>query len=253
MEEPPLCPLEEEEFIPSLAREMYETAKVSTSEEVWKVLREKSQLKLALLETSQGLSRLKAFVDHVERAKRPELQCKSRWQIIHNRVVLMYKASEVNTDRTALLMANNPTQNHTEMDGSDSPAKYLPCELFTKRMPIFSHQRRLPALTHPLQPTTRSLKDTSVLGSRSSGLPNSHAVHFPPPESTVSSNRVGTKGSHTSIRAARGQSTSLWEPLDFSSLLKVSPAVTAPGRGAFRCGQTAYWKVTSSTDAETIC
>ncbi|XP_036419721.1 uncharacterized protein LOC118803258 [Colossoma macropomum] len=226
---------------------------VSISEEVWKILREKSQLKLALLETLQGPSRLKTFADHMERAKRLELQHKSRWQKIHTRVVLMYKASESNTDRTALLMANNPTQNPTEMDGGDSPAKYLPCELFTKRMPVFSHQHSLPALTHPFQITTGSLKDTSGLGSRSSGLPNSHSVHFPAPKSTVSSNQVGTEGSHTSIRAARGQSTSLWEPLDFSSLLKVSPAVTAPGRGAFRCGQTAYWRVTSSTDAETIC
>lgn len=40
-------------------------------------------------------------------------------------VVLMFKASEANLDRTALLMANNPLPDLHSQHGGDSPAKYL--------------------------------------------------------------------------------------------------------------------------------
>ncbi|KAI4892376.1 hypothetical protein NFI96_003856 [Prochilodus magdalenae] len=183
MAKPLLSPLNEEESVAPLAREVYQKATVS--KEVLKILREKSQLKQAPQKTLQGPSRLKTPVDEMECPKLLEMRRKPRWQRTHTRVVLMYKASEANTDHTAMLMANNPIQNPTEMDGDDSPTKYLPHDLITKRTPIFSHQHSLPSPTHP--PRAGSLKETCGSGSRfphicpSGQSPKQFKLGAPPP------------------------------------------------------------------------
>lgn len=53
------------------------------------------------------------------------VQCKGKSQRHMNRVTLMFKASEINVDKTALLMANNPLPDLSKLNGGESPAKYL--------------------------------------------------------------------------------------------------------------------------------
>ena len=61
------------------------------------------------------------------------LELQGRSQSHRSRVALMFKASESNLDRTALLMANNPLPDlHSHQEG-DSPTKYLASDILAQQ------------------------------------------------------------------------------------------------------------------------
>ncbi|KAL2087354.1 hypothetical protein ACEWY4_016182 [Coilia grayii] len=93
------------------------------SREIWNLLRAQSKSKLSQLTTSPSLLKL---MDEQQECRRLAEE-KDRNTLQRSRVTLMFKASQFNQHRTALLIASNPLQiaNNPAMDIS-SPSKYLP-------------------------------------------------------------------------------------------------------------------------------
>ncbi|XP_045069491.1 testis-specific gene 13 protein-like isoform X1 [Coregonus clupeaformis] len=253
-----LQPVSKDEIIAPKAREIYQKEKVLDSKEIWNILREESESKLAQMETAiDGPSVIKAFNDRLECQKLLEVQGQGKSSRHKNRVALMFKASEANLDRTALLIANNPLPDLHNLKEGDSPTKYLagnplaPAPAPTKRLEaIRGRQSGLLPLKHPLKLPS---------GMRRAGSKRSSELNHGCEQVSVCSSlrigqriQTGTTGKKvlpldlTQSTEVKDQCTELCEPLTLSALLETAVTVTAPGQGAFRYGQTAYWNGTSS-------
>ncbi|CAB1345891.1 unnamed protein product [Coregonus sp. 'balchen'] len=235
-----LQPVSKDEIIAPKAREIYQKAKVLDSKEIWNILREESESKLAQMETAiDGPS--------------------------------VIKASEANLDRRTLLIANNPLPDLHNLKEGDSPTKYLagnplaPAPALTKRLEaIRGRQSGLLPLKHPLKLPSGTRREGSK---RSSGiLMNGNTlwshraqswvrtrlcVQFSEDRSTDSDRDNGQEGvalDLTQSTEVKDQCTELCEPLTLSALLETAVTVTAPGQGAFRYGQITYWNGTSSCE-----
>ncbi|XP_041709445.1 testis-specific gene 13 protein isoform X1 [Coregonus clupeaformis] len=259
-----LQPVSKDEIIAPKAREIYQKAKVLDSKEIWNILREESESKLAQMETAiDGPSVIKAFNDRLECQKLLEVQGQGKSSRHKNRVALMFKASEANLDRRTLLIANNPLPDLHNLKEGDSPTKYLagnplaPAPALTKRLEaIRGRQSGLLPLKHPLKLPSGTRREGSK---RSSGAGKEAqswvrtrlCVQFSEDRSTDSDRDNGQEGvalDLTQSTEVKDQCTELCEPLTLSALLETAVTVTAPGQGAFRYGQIAYWNGTSSCE-----
>ncbi|XP_014063568.1 uncharacterized protein isoform X1 [Salmo salar] len=251
-----LQPVNKDEIIAPKAREIYQKAKVLDSKEIWNILREESESKLAIMETAiGGPSVIKAFNDRMECQKLLEVQGQGKSSRHKNRVTLMFKASEANLDRTALLIANNPLPDLHNLKEGDSPTKYLagnPPDPAKRLEAIRGRQSGLPPLKHPLKLPSGMRRDGSKRSSRApSWVQTSLCVQFSEDRSSFSDRdnwQEGTALDLTQSTEVKDQCSELCEPLTLSALLETAVTVTAPGQGAFRYGQTAYWNVTNSCE-----
>ncbi|XP_046878498.1 uncharacterized protein LOC124469328 isoform X2 [Hypomesus transpacificus] len=178
------------------AREIYQKAKVMDSQEIWNILREESEARLARIEMSHSWHTvIESFNERMECRKLMELQGRS--QSHRSRVALMFKASESNLDRTTLLMANNPLPDlHSHQEG-DSPTKYLANDILAqpKRLAsIGGPLKGLPPLMKPSKVPSQKQKKLSIPHRALSEVPTSVCVQISENWSMVSDKDIKEEG-----------------------------------------------------------
>ncbi|XP_069764666.1 uncharacterized protein [Narcine bancroftii] len=110
------------------------------SAELWSLLRENSEAKLAVMETQMSNAYKEQDVQKLHRAqfqKCPGLARRS--------LGLMDRASTINKDRASVIIANNPLPDLNDLDGKDSPMRFLTKNPSKVRYPL-RKQLNLPPL-----------------------------------------------------------------------------------------------------------
>ncbi|XP_067861486.1 uncharacterized protein [Heptranchias perlo] len=147
------------------------------SAELWSLLRENSEAKLALMDTQMSKTFKSVFSIYTRDLRRkqnlhPHLNCLSDdweqdFQNLHrtqfqkcvnhmrNSLGLMNRASETNQDRASVIIANNPIPDLNDQDGKDTPMRFLSKTLSKQKCPLKNRQI-LPPLKHHRRQSTES-------------------------------------------------------------------------------------------------
>ncbi|XP_063068746.1 testis-specific gene 13 protein-like isoform X3 [Engraulis encrasicolus] len=223
--------------------------KVLDSREIWNILRAQSKSKLAQLTEPPTRPSIIRLVDEQRECRRLAEE-KERSVLERCRVTLMYKASEFNQERTALLIAYNPL--HVAMGNCSqamwlySPCKYLPTNTCTPHLPQQERAKginscKLPPLIRPVSSESKKQEKAST-----GSIVPSDAMQNSERRRKRCKKRVVKYDHETDCGDVKKDSNYLKEPLTISALIEEVPSVTVPGVGAFKQGQASIWKVESS-------
>ncbi|XP_038667751.1 uncharacterized protein LOC119973538 isoform X2 [Scyliorhinus canicula] len=147
------------------------------SAELWSLLRENSEAKIARLDAQMSKAFKSVFSIYtrdlrIKQNAQPDSNCLSDdweqdFQTLHqtqfqkcvshmkNSLGLMNRASESNQDRASAIIANNPIPDINDLDGKDTPMRFLSNIPSKLRHPV-KKQRVLPPLKHPRQHSAES-------------------------------------------------------------------------------------------------
>ncbi|XP_078409161.1 uncharacterized protein LOC144687227 isoform X2 [Cetorhinus maximus] len=120
------------------------------SAELWNLLRESSDAKVALLDAQMS----KDFKEQ-DFQKLHQAQFQKCVSHMRNSLGLMNRASESNQDRASAIIANNPIPDLNDLDGKDTPMRFLSNTPSKLKCPG-RKQRTLPPLKHPRQQSAGS-------------------------------------------------------------------------------------------------
>ncbi|XP_041058646.1 uncharacterized protein LOC121285838 isoform X2 [Carcharodon carcharias] len=120
------------------------------SAELWSLLRESSEAKIALLDAQMS----KDFKEQ-DFQKLHQAQFQKCVSHMRNSLGLMNRASESNQDRASAIIGNNPIPNLNDLDGKDTPMRFL-SNMPSKLSCPGRKQRTLPPLKHRRQQSAGS-------------------------------------------------------------------------------------------------
>nr|XP_014346329.1 PREDICTED: testis-specific gene 13 protein [Latimeria chalumnae] len=210
-------------------------------------------------------------------SKLPSLQLQKSISNYRKNLGLMYRASETNQDKASLIIANNPLPDLNDLEGKDSPMRYLSLNPLDKKQapsalpPPMSYKRHLPRTTKDSSNVIhwgdhtgkkwrcRFLTEDSLKcdGQFSKQFAKKRKEMTLPQPNVVSSYALNLKKKYTqnelesryskdSDENSHGRRTT-WEPLTLDALMETKAVVTAPGERAFKCGQTQQWVIGSTS------
>ncbi|XP_062929147.1 uncharacterized protein LOC134359579 isoform X2 [Mobula hypostoma] len=146
------------------------------SAELWSLLRENSEAKLALMDAEMSNTfksvfsiytrdlrmkqepqlRLDCLRDEWEEdfQKLPRAQLLKSASHVHNCLGLMKRASTINKDRATVIIANNPLADLNDLDGKDTPMRFLSKNPSKLKYPLRKHPILPPLKDGKCQPSS---------------------------------------------------------------------------------------------------
>ncbi|XP_029472338.1 testis-specific gene 13 protein [Rhinatrema bivittatum] len=265
-----LHPTWQESSRPSSRRELFlQATENPRSEDLWRLLREKSQAKLPHQVT-------KLSAEHQESGflRRPRSRFEERLGLYRKTIGLLYRAAEINQDKASLMMTNNPLPDVNSWQWKDTPMTYL-CKDAFERKPTDAKHLQLPPLKFHKNQLMGTAKKVSTLtsgtvkaGKRSYRFVSEDTFRSAGQFSKRCAERrelnqrpkdffymtkaapvpTKTESAHTKqVRSAKPvEGKAPWEPLTYSATLESRPSVTAPGEGDFRHGKAPQWLINTS-------
>ncbi|XP_072922866.1 uncharacterized protein [Hemitrygon akajei] len=146
------------------------------SAELWSLLRENSEAKLALMDAKMSntfKSVFSIYTRDLQMKQEPQLHLdclRDDWEEdfqklpraqfhksashVHNCLGLMKRASTINKDRATVIIANNPLADLNDLDGKDSPMRFLSKNQSKLKHPLRKHLTLPPLKDGKCQPSS---------------------------------------------------------------------------------------------------
>lgn len=270
-----LHPVIKEHEMSPRAKRVLKRIKVSASaEELWKILREISENKLENL-----YDKLPGAVKEPSLEILPCKQFHKQMNHFKDRLALMYRASQMNEDKTSLIITNNPLPDLNGWEAKGSPMCYVPEELLRKKPKALkgldnnytvSHlavnRRKLPRIiknSYNLNKGRDGLRHLKFRFATEDSLESDNLfpelctdnkeqrhislIRLPkivPQQGIITTQYGSNHGLPAEVNIARKET--IWEPLTLSALMETKPTITASGEGNYKHGKTPLWTPKSS-------
>ncbi|XP_043944595.1 testis-specific gene 13 protein [Protopterus annectens] len=252
------------------AKQVLKRVKVTANaEELWRILREISEQKLENL-----YNKMPGAVNVPDSEILPCHQFQKQLHHFQNSLALMYRASQTNENKTALIIANNPLPDLYDWEVKSSPMRYVPEELQGKKpntlkgmdnsyiLPhLDPYKTQLPGIIknfYKLNKAKNGIRHLKFRFATEDSLENDclfpelctdnkekqqlSVIRVPkisPQQGKLTTQYGSNHGSSVEVNIVR--KGAICEPLTLSALMETKSTLTAPGEGNYKYGKTPMW------------